>query len=130
MSRLTEGNSLDTTPSYSPDGSKIVFNSDRGGSQQLYVMDSGGGGIKRISFGNGKYGTPVWSPRGDLIAFTKIEGGTFYIGVMRPDGSGERLLTQDFLVEGPTWAPNGRVLMYFRQRRSGSGRLVAALRSI
>ena len=38
----------------------------------------------------------------------------FSIGVMQPDGSGERLLTQDFLVEGPTWAPNGRVLMYFR----------------
>jgi TolB protein len=121
MTRLTSGNSIDTTPSYSPDGSRIVFNSDRGGSQQLYVMDSGGGGIKRISFGSGKYGTPVWSPRGDLIAFTKIEGGSFYIGVMRPDGGGERLLTQDFLVEGPTWAPNGRVLMYFSQGRSGSG---------
>jgi TolB protein len=120
VSRLTEGNSIDTTPSYSPDGSKIVFNSDRGGSQQLYVMSADGGGIRRISFGSGKYGTPVWSPRGDLIAFTKIEGGSFYIGVMRPDGSGERLLTQDFLVEGPTWAPNGRVLMYFRQGRGGS----------
>jgi TolB protein len=118
--RVTDGNSIDTTPSYSPDGSKIVFNSDRGGSQQLYVMSADGGGIRRLSFGSGKYGTPVWSPRGDLIAFTKIEGGSFYIGVMRPDGSGERLLTQDFLVEGPTWAPNGRVLMYFRQGRGGS----------
>jgi TolB protein len=118
--RLTEGNSIDTTPSYAPDGSKIVFNSDRGGSQQLYVMNADGSGIRRISFGNGKYGTPVWSPRGDPIALPQTEGGSFYIGVMRPDGSGERLLTQDFLVEGPTWAPNGRVLMYFRQGRSGS----------
>jgi len=123
MSRLTNGSSIDTTPSASPDGSKIVFNSDRGGSQQLYVMTSDGGDIRRISFGAGKYGTPVWSPRGDLIAFTKIEGGSFYIGVMRPDGSGERLLTQDFLVEGPTWAPNGRVLMYFRQGRGSGPRL-------
>jgi len=121
-SRLTEGNVIDTTPSYSPDGARLVFNSDRGGSQQLYVMDANGGEAKRISFASGKYGTPVWSPRGDLIAFTKIDGGTFYIGVMRPDGSGERLLTQDFLVEGPTWAPNGRVLMYFRQGRSEGGR--------
>jgi len=71
--------------------------------------------VQRISFGSGKYATPVWSPRNDLIAFTKIDGGTFFIGVMHPDGSGERLLTQDFLVEGPTWAPNGRVLAYFRQ---------------
>src|SRR5882757_5134911 len=124
MNRLTDGNSIDTTPSYSPDGSRIAFNSDRGGSQQIYMMSADGSGIKRISFGSGKYGTPVWSPRGDKIAFTKIEGGSFYIGVMNPDGSGERLLTQDFLVEGPTWAPNGRVLMYFRQGqtdRSGGG---------
>ena len=87
-------------------------------------MSADGGAAQRISFGSGKYATPVWSPRGDLIAFTKIEGGTFFIGVMHPDGSGERLLTQDFLVEGPTWAPNGRVLMYFRQSptdKSGRG---------
>src|SRR5215472_5130892 len=113
--RLTDSPAIDTSPCYSPDGTQIVFNSDRGGTQQLYTMNADGSEGKRISFGSGKYGTPVWSPRGDLIAFTKIEGGQFYIGVMRPDGSGERLLTQAFLVEGPTWAPNGRVLMYFRQ---------------
>src|SRR5438105_11726907 len=118
--RLTDSQAIDTSPCFSPDGSKIAFNSDRGGSQQLYMMNADGSDVKRISFGSGKYGTPVWSPRGDLIAFTKIEGGSFFIGVMRPDGSGERLLTRDFLVEGPTWAPNGRVLMYFRQSPSDS----------
>ena len=118
--RLTDSQAIDTSPCFAPDGSKIVFNSDRGGSQQLYMMNSDGSDVKRISFGSGKYGTPVWSPRGDLIAFTKIDGGSFFIGVMRPDGSGERLLTRDFLVEGPTWAPNGRVLMYFRQSPSDS----------
>ena len=118
--RLTSDDAIDTSPCYSPDGSQIVFNSDRGGSQQLYVMDASGGGAHRISFGSGKYGTPVWSPRGDLIAFTKISGSSFYIGVMHPDGSGERLLTQGFLVEGPTWAPNGRVLMYFTEGPSDS----------
>jgi TolB protein len=124
LTPLSSGGAIDTSPCYSPDGSKIAFNSDRGGSQQLYVMGSDGGGAQRISFGSGKYATPVWSPRGDLIAFTKMDGGQFFIGVMHPDGSGERLLTQDFLVEGPTWAPNGRVLMYFRQTassRSGQG---------
>ncbi len=113
--QLTNTEAIDTSPCFSPDGQHIVFNSDRGGSQQLYVMNADGSNIRRISFGSGRYGTPVWSPRGDLIAFTKIDNGQFYIGVMHPDGSGERLLTSGFLVEGPSWAPNGRVLIYFRQ---------------
>ncbi|MBS0525529.1 MAG: Tol-Pal system protein TolB [Proteobacteria bacterium] len=122
MRRLTNSPAIDTSPSYSNDGTQIVFNSDRGGSQQLYVMGAGGGGDRRISFGDGRYATPVWSPRGDYIAFTKIMGGSFGIGVMRPDGSGERLLSNGFLVEGPTWAPNGRVLMFFRQQPNSGGR--------
>ena len=119
--RLTNSPAIDTSPSYSPDGAQIAFNSDRGGTQQLYVMGSGGGEPRRISFGSGRYATPVWSPRGDLIAFTKMAGGGFSIGVMRPDGSGERILTSGFLAEGPTWAPNGAVLMYFRQDGAGGG---------
>jgi TolB protein len=118
--QLTNHSAIDTSPSYSPDQSKIVFNSDRGGSQQLYVMNADGSGVRRISHGSGRYATPVWSPRGDLVAFTKILGGVFYIGVMYPDGSGERLLAKDFLVEAPTWSPNGRVLMFFRQGPMGS----------
>ncbi len=115
--QITKHPAIDTSPSFSPDGQKIVFNSDRSGTQQLYVMDRDGKNVKRISFGSkGSYATPVWSPRGDYIAFTKIQGGTFYIGVMRPDGSGERLITQGFLVEGPTFAPNGRVLAFFKQQ--------------
>lgn len=117
--QLTKNPAIDTSPSYSPDGSKIVFNSDRGGDQQLYVMDADGSNVQRISFGRGRYATPVWSPRGDYIAFTKIANKQFYIGVMYPDGSGERLLANGYLVEGPTWSPNGRVLMYFRQDNGG-----------
>ncbi|MBU0726179.1 MAG: Tol-Pal system protein TolB [Alphaproteobacteria bacterium] len=118
VKRLTNHPGIDTSPSYSPDGRQVVFNSDRGGSQQLYVMDSEGGNVRRISFGDGRYATPVWSPRGDLIAFTKMNKGRFFIGVMRPDGSGERLLSESYLDEGPTWAPNGRVLMFFRQTQA------------
>ncbi|MGZ6175309.1 MAG: Tol-Pal system protein TolB, partial [Candidatus Binataceae bacterium] len=115
--------SIDTSPSYSPRGDQITFASDRSGTQQLYVMNSDGQNQQRISFGQGRarYATPVWSPRGDLIAFTRYgtPDGNFYIGVMKPDGSGERQLAQGFLVEGPTWAPNGRVLMYFAQAPNG-----------
>ena len=124
ITQLTRSASIDTSPSYSPDGKRIVFNSDRGGTQQLYIMRSDGTKVQRISFGEGRYATPVWSPRGDIIAFTKIYRGEFYIGVMNVDGSGERLLARGFLVEAPTWAPNGRVLMYFKQNptaEDGSG---------
>lgn len=126
QTRLTEHPAIDTGPSYAPDSRAITFESDRSGRQQLYVMRSDGTDIRRISWGEGRYATPVWSPRGDLIAFTKMLRGRFYIGVMRPDGDPktERLLTESFLDEGPTWAPNGRVLMFFRQtpnRRDGSG---------
>ena len=112
--RLTNNPAIETAPCYSPDGQFIAFESDRGGSQQIYVMRRDGSDVRRITFGEGRYGTPVWSPRGDLIAFTKSHRGQFSIGVMKIDGSGERILARDYLVEGPTWAPNGRVLMFFR----------------
>ena len=118
VSQLTFHSAIDTSGSFSPDGANIVFNSDRGGTQQIYVMTENGKSVRRISYGKGRYATPVWSPRGDLIAFTKMHKGRFFIGVMRPDGSGERLLDEDFLVESPTWSPNGRVLMFFRQSKS------------
>ena len=111
--RLTNTPAIDTAPSYAPDGSQICFESDRGGHPQIYVMPAAGGAAQRISFGDGSYSTPVWSPRGDYIAFTKQSASTFAIGVMKPDGSGERILTEGFHNEGPTFAPNGRVIMYF-----------------
>ena len=120
VERITNHPSIDTSPSYSPDGKYICFNSDRSGYQQIYVMKSNGSKVKRISFGRGLYGTPVWSPRGDLIAFTKLHKGKFYIGVMRTDGSGERLLTENYYQEAPSWSPNGRVLIFYRETKSDS----------
>jgi TolB protein len=122
--RLTDTPAIDTSPCYSPDGSQICFESDRGGKPQIYVMPAQGGAAQRISFSkddvNAIYSTPVWSPRGDYIAFTRQGGGQFSIGIIKPDGSGERILTSGFHNEGPTFAPNGRVLMFFRDP-GGSG---------
>ena len=119
VEQITDHPSIDTSPSYSPNGKLITFNSDRSGYQQIYVMRSDGSNVKRISFGTGIYGTPVWSPRGDLIAFTKLHKGKFYIGVMRIDGKGERLLTENYYQEAPSWSPNGRVLIFYRETKSG-----------
>ncbi len=119
VEQITDHPSIDTSPSYSPNGKFIAFNSDRSGYQQIYVMRSDGSNVKRISFGTGIYGTPVWSPRGDLIAFTKLHKGKFYIGVMRVDGKGERLLTENYYQEAPSWSPNGRILIFYRETKSG-----------
>ncbi len=119
--RLTDTAAIDTAPSYAPDGQRICFESDRGGKQQIYIMGAQGGAAQRVSFGEGSYSTPVWSPRGDFIAFTKQGGGQFSIGIMKPDGSGERLLTSGYHNEGPTFAPNGRVVMFFRDPGGNSG---------
>lgn len=119
--RLTESSAIDTAPCYAPDGAQIVFESDRGGSQQIYVMAARGGQPKRLSFGDGRYSTPVWSPKGDYIAFTRQSKGGFAIGVMKPDGSGERILTEGYHNEGPTWAPNGLFLMFFRDPGGAGG---------
>ncbi len=122
VKRLTNTRAIETSPSYAPDGKHIVFESDRGGNQQLYTMNADGSNVQRITFGKGRYANPVWSPRGDLIAFTRMYKGEFYIGVIRPDGTGERLITKAYHVEGPTWAPNGRLVMYFKERPTGSHR--------
>ena len=121
ITRLTNSASIDTSPSFSPDGRHITFESDRGGRQQIYVMGVDGSNVQRISFGEGSYSTPVWSPRGDLIAFTKRYKGEFQIGVMKTDGSRERILVSGFHNEGPTWAPNGRVLMFFSESQGPNG---------
>ena len=117
--RLTDTAAIDTAPCFAPDGGRICFESDRGGRPQIYVMGASGGAAQRVSFGEGSYSTPVWSPRGDFIAFTKQGGGQFSIGIMKPDGSGERLLTSGYHNEGPTFAPNGRVVMFFRDQGGG-----------
>ena len=118
--KLTSSPGIDVGGSFSPDGRQIVFESDRSGSQQIYVMNADGTNQRRISFGQGRYATPEWSPRADLIAYTRI-AGDFRVGTMRPDGSGERLLTDSWQDEAPTWAPNGRVIQFFRTAK-GSGK--------
>ncbi|MEO6387195.1 MAG: Tol-Pal system beta propeller repeat protein TolB [Croceibacterium sp.] len=115
--KLTDGPGIDVGGSYSPDGSKIVFESDRSGSQQIYIMDADGGNQRRISFFGGRAATPEWSPRGDQIAFTHIVGD-LRIAVMSPSGGSLRELTDSWQDEAPTWAPNGRIVQFFRTAKN------------
>lgn len=115
--RLTKDPGIDTTPSYSPKGEYIIFSSDRGGiGQQIYLLDYEKMITKRISRNSGSYSKPVWSPDGNLIAFTKVKSNQFSIGVMEPDGKNERTLTTGYVVEGAKWSPNGRYLIYSKQK--------------
>ncbi len=115
--RLTDSPAIEVGGSYSPDGSRIVFESDQSGSQQCYVMNADGTGQRRISFFGGRCATPEWSPRGDQIAFTHI-AGDFRIAVMSPQGQNMRQLTNAWHDEGPSWAPNGRIIQFFRTERN------------
>ena len=118
--RLTDTPGIDVGGSYSPDGRRIVFESDRSGTQQCYVMDADGSNQRRISFFGGRCATPEWSPRGDQIAFTHIVGN-FRIAVMTPTGGNLRHLTNSWQDEAPTWAPNGRIVQFFRTAQGSSG---------
>jgi TolB protein len=118
--RLTTAPGIDTDPSFSPDGTKIVFESDRGGSQQLYVMNADGSNQRRLSFGGGWYASPDWSPDGQWIAFTRRGSDGRRIGIINADGSGEKVLTTGPMDEGPSWAVSSRELIF--QRTDAMGR--------
>jgi TolB protein len=113
--RLTNTRSIDTTPSYSPDGQYIVFSSDRTGSEQIYIMNQEGRDLRKITSNDGSYSKPMWSPDGKFIAFTKMKAGQFSIGITNIDGKNEKIITSGYLVEGAKWSPNSRYLLYSKK---------------
>jgi len=123
--RLTTTPGIDTSPSFSPDGRQIVFESDRSGIQQIYVMNADGSGQRRISFGGGSNSSPVWSPYGDRIAFSRWNGSTIGIGIMSATGGDEKILTNGWQDEAPSWSPDSEWVMFQRtQQGTGTGSLL------
>ncbi|MDD2840064.1 MAG: hypothetical protein PHY80_02955 [Rickettsiales bacterium] len=116
IEQLTFDKSISTSPSWSPDGEKIVFVSDKTGVRKLYIMDKNGDNTELITKGRGVYDKPSWSPDGKLISFVKLEKGEFSIGLMTPKGGSERDIKSAYLVEGIKWSPNGRYLIYSKQQ--------------
>lgn len=117
LRRLTSGGTINTSPSYSPDGKKLAYNSNRSGSQQIHVLDLETGEQQRITYGAGRYATPAWSPDGQFIAFTKIADDTFFVGIMNPAGRNEKILAGGWFMEGPSWAPGSRRIVYYETEK-------------
>ena len=130
LKRLTSHPAIETAPTYSPDGKRIAFVSDRSGKPQIYTMNRDGSGVERISFGEGQYGDVNWSPRGDYLAFVKIKNNKFYIGLMFEDGTGERMIADGYMVESPTWSPNGRRIIFYDQKPTKDGQDKLTIQSV
>ena len=133
LTHLTGGRWEDLSPTYSPDGTRLAFNSNRLGTAtpQIYVMEARGGDPELISpyvYGEGGYFTsPEWSPTGDRVAFHgRIERGRYHILVADVEDRGSRVvqLTSVGNNEDPSWAPDGRHLVFVGERNYGYGLFV------
>ncbi len=116
--QLTNNQYINTSSTYNHNGNRIYFNSDMAGKINIYSSDRSGVGSYKIGQGGGNYFTPIESPNGDYVAATKVEGGQFSIVVMNPDGSGERKITEGFLVESPSFAPNSNLIAFTKEEKS------------
>ena len=125
LRRLTRHAGIDTEPTWSPTGREIAFISDRNGAPHVYVMDAEGASVRPLTTG-GRHTQPRWSPKGDMIVYT-MRQGTHDIWAVNADGSNPRRLTSGpGDNQGPTWAPNGRHLM-FQTNRLGAWQIFSML---
>lgn len=124
LRRLTSDPSIDTEPAWSPDGRTLVFTSDRsGGRPQLFrVPASGDGGPKRLTFAGRYNARAAFSPDGSRLAFVHDRSqGDYRIAVMEIGGDESvEVLTNGSLDESPTFAPNGRMILYATTERDRS----------
>jgi TolB protein len=118
--RLTFSYSLESSPSWSPNGYEIVFTSGRSGEPHLYIMDRDGSNIRRLTYDGNYNVSPAWSPNGDKIAFVRMEGTEMNIWTISPNGEDPVQLTSGMgQNENPSWSPDGRALI-FSSNRDGS----------
>jgi TolB protein len=113
--RLTTSSAIDTEPVFSPDGRTLYFTSDRGGSPQVYRMPVAGGDATRMTFGSSYNVSPRVSPDGRQLAFLTRRDGRFFVGLKDLASGAETVLTDGGTEEAPSFAPNGRWVMYATQ---------------
>jgi len=112
VTRLTSTNADNGNPAWSPDGSKIAFESYRDGQAEIYVMDANGANQRRLTWADGPDTTPVWSPDGTQIAFSSARTGGYRIWVMQADGNQAHQMTTQPYSFYPAWSPDGRWIAY------------------
>ena len=110
--RLTQSNSIDTEPAYSPDGKSLYFVSDRGGAPQVYRMSVSGGAAERVTFSGSYNISPALSQDGRWLAYVSRVGGAFKLQVMELSSSTVTSITDTSADERPSFAPNGKLLVY------------------
>lgn len=112
LTRITNSQAIDTEAAWSPDGSAMLFTSDRGGSPQIYRMPSTGGAAERVTF-EGTYNvTPRWSPDGRSFCFIQRNSGRYNVAIQDVGSREAVLLTDGRIDSSPTFAPNGRMILY------------------
>jgi hypothetical protein len=122
--RLTMDAATDGEPAWSPDGSRIAFQSNRDGNNEIYVMDADGSNLMRLTNNTGDDSGPTWSPDGTRIAFTSTRGDFPKIYVMNADGTNVVRLTNRDDVDAdfePAWSPDGQRIAFSGGYSSGDG---------
>ncbi len=122
--RLTTSAGIDTEPNYSPDGQWLIFTSDRGGSPQIYRMPAAGGQVQRLTFEGSYNVSPRHSPDGKSFTFIQRQGSRFSVAVQDFASRQMQLLTDGSVDESPSFAPNGRMILYASETK-GRGILAA-----
>lgn len=125
--RLTQSNSIDTEPVFAPDGRSLYFVSDRGGAPQIYRMPASGGGAERVTFSGSYNISPAISPDGRWLAYVSRVGGAFRLHVMELSSGNVSVLTDTSADESPSFAPNGRLLVYATQQQGREALMTSTL---
>ena len=127
VTRITNNTDDDDWPAYAPDGKKIVFESARDGSSQIYVMDANGKNPQRLTNNSFTERHPAWSPNGEEIMFLSNRDGNQEIYKMKTDGSGQtRLTTSPFKEFNPQWSPDGKKILYYYEKGDNKDQLYIA----